>query len=200
MRTAQVPFSGYSVPGLLALRDWPVLFHYKETRSVWRVRATTSHQHQRCTRCISWSSTLILSCLISIAFASSALLFLKRRRWLSGFIRTSCILQVWSLKIEQEEEKNKALAEALQTLATEHQELKSCFNKSGRFSTLETLTEDDFYDAVSGQQVCLFHDPDHQLPTIYLFNHIKAHEILYYICIFLCIFLEAFFPSAQASA
>uniref|UniRef100_A0A3P9M5M2 Oxysterol-binding protein n=1 Tax=Oryzias latipes TaxID=8090 RepID=A0A3P9M5M2_ORYLA len=57
--------------------------------------------------------------------------------------------EVWSLKIEQEEEKNKALAEALQTLATEHQELKSCFNKSGRFSTLETLTEDDFYDAVS---------------------------------------------------
>lgn len=60
---------------------------------------------------------------------------------------------MWSLKIEQEEEKNKALAEALQTLATEHQELKTHFNKSGRFSTLKTLTEDDFYDAVSGQQV-----------------------------------------------
>ncbi|RVE61923.1 hypothetical protein OJAV_G00175370 [Oryzias javanicus] len=57
--------------------------------------------------------------------------------------------EVWSLKIEQEEEKNKALAEALRTLATEHQELKTRFNKSGRFSTLKTLTEDDFYDAVS---------------------------------------------------
>ncbi|KAM7400589.1 hypothetical protein PAMA_005001 [Pampus argenteus] len=56
---------------------------------------------------------------------------------------------VWSLKLEQEVEKNKALTEALQTLANEHHELKQSLCKSGRLSTLSTLTEDDFYDAVS---------------------------------------------------
>ncbi|KAG8014410.1 Oxysterol-binding protein-related protein 1 [Nibea albiflora] len=58
-------------------------------------------------------------------------------------------LQVWSLKLEQEVEKNKALTEALQTLATEHHELKQSLCKNRRSSTLSTLTEDDFYDAVS---------------------------------------------------
>ncbi|XP_008290365.1 oxysterol-binding protein-related protein 1-like [Stegastes partitus] len=57
--------------------------------------------------------------------------------------------EVWSLKVEQEVEKNKALTEALQTLATEHQELKQSLSKSRRWSTLSTLTGDDFYDAVS---------------------------------------------------
>ncbi|XP_074507458.1 oxysterol-binding protein-related protein 1-like isoform X1 [Sebastes fasciatus] len=57
--------------------------------------------------------------------------------------------EVWSLKLEQEVEKNKALTEALQTLATEHHELKQSLCKSRRSSTLSTLTEDDFYDAVS---------------------------------------------------
>ncbi len=61
-------------------------------------------------------------------------------------------LQVWSLKLEQEVEKNKALTEALHTLATEHQELKQSLCKIRRSSTLCTLSEDDFYDAVSGQQ------------------------------------------------
>lgn len=61
-------------------------------------------------------------------------------------------MQVWSLKLEQELEKNKALTEALQTLATEHHELKQSLCKSRRSSTLSTLTEDDFYDALSGQQ------------------------------------------------
>lgn len=61
-------------------------------------------------------------------------------------------LQVWSLKLEQEVEKNKALTEALQTLATDHYELKQNLCKSRRSSTLSTLTEDDFYDALSGQQ------------------------------------------------
>ncbi|XP_061588327.1 oxysterol-binding protein-related protein 1-like [Cololabis saira] len=56
--------------------------------------------------------------------------------------------EVWCLKVEQEEEKNKALTEALQTLATEHHELKRSLNRS-RSSTLGTLTEDDFYDALS---------------------------------------------------
>uniref|UniRef100_A0A7N5ZTZ0 Oxysterol-binding protein n=1 Tax=Anabas testudineus TaxID=64144 RepID=A0A7N5ZTZ0_ANATE len=58
-------------------------------------------------------------------------------------------LQVWSLKLEQEVEKNKALTEALQTLATEHHELKQSLSKSRRLSTLSTLTGDEFYDALS---------------------------------------------------
>ncbi|TNN49014.1 Oxysterol-binding protein-related protein 1 [Liparis tanakae] len=53
---------------------------------------------------------------------------------------------VWSLKCEQEVEKNKALTEALQTLDAEHHD------KSRRSSTPSSLTEDDFYDAASGQQ------------------------------------------------
>ncbi|XP_028282760.1 oxysterol-binding protein-related protein 2-like isoform X2 [Parambassis ranga] len=57
--------------------------------------------------------------------------------------------EVWSLKVEQEVEKNKALTEALQTLATDHHELKQSLNKSRRSSTLSALTEDDFFDAVS---------------------------------------------------
>ncbi|XP_018532081.1 oxysterol-binding protein-related protein 1 isoform X1 [Lates calcarifer] len=57
--------------------------------------------------------------------------------------------EVWSLKLEQEVEKNKALTEALQTLATEHHELKQSVSRSRRSSTLSTLTEDDFYDAES---------------------------------------------------
>uniref|UniRef100_A0A8C8JYZ1 Oxysterol-binding protein n=1 Tax=Oncorhynchus tshawytscha TaxID=74940 RepID=A0A8C8JYZ1_ONCTS len=61
-------------------------------------------------------------------------------------------LQVWSLKLEQEVEKNKLLTEALQTLATEHQDLdQQSLCKGRRSSTLSTLTEDDFYDALSGQ-------------------------------------------------
>ncbi|XP_042284804.1 oxysterol-binding protein-related protein 1-like isoform X3 [Thunnus maccoyii] len=60
--------------------------------------------------------------------------------------------EVWSLKLEQEVEKNKALTEALQTLATEHHELKQSLCKSRRLSTLSTLTEDDFYDALSDEE------------------------------------------------
>ncbi|KAL7387496.1 hypothetical protein ABVT39_024256 [Epinephelus coioides] len=57
--------------------------------------------------------------------------------------------EVWSLKLEQEVEKNKALTEALQTLATEHHDLKQSLCKIRRSSTLSTLTGDDFYDALS---------------------------------------------------
>uniref|UniRef100_A0A3Q3XLD3 Oxysterol-binding protein n=1 Tax=Mola mola TaxID=94237 RepID=A0A3Q3XLD3_MOLML len=60
--------------------------------------------------------------------------------------------QVWSLKLEQEEEKNKALTEALQTLATEHHKVQQSLFRT---SALSTLTEDDFYDAESGQQLPL---------------------------------------------
>lgn len=55
---------------------------------------------------------------------------------------------MWSLKLEQEVEKNKALTEALQTLASEHHELKQSLSKNRRSSA---LTEDNFYDALSGQ-------------------------------------------------
>uniref|UniRef100_A0A3B4G5P8 Oxysterol-binding protein n=1 Tax=Pundamilia nyererei TaxID=303518 RepID=A0A3B4G5P8_9CICH len=57
--------------------------------------------------------------------------------------------EVWSLKVEQEVEKNKALTEALQTLATENHELKQSLSKRRKSSNLSTLNEDDFYDAVS---------------------------------------------------
>ncbi|XP_077413203.1 oxysterol-binding protein-related protein 1-like isoform X2 [Vanacampus margaritifer] len=57
--------------------------------------------------------------------------------------------EVWSLKLEQEQEKNRALTEALQTIATEHHELKQSLCKSRKSPTLGTLAEDDFYDAVS---------------------------------------------------
>ncbi|XP_057713333.1 oxysterol-binding protein-related protein 1-like isoform X3 [Corythoichthys intestinalis] len=58
-------------------------------------------------------------------------------------------VEVWTLKLEQEEEKNKALTEALQTIATEHHELKQSLSKNRKSPTLSTLAEDDFYDAVS---------------------------------------------------
>ncbi|XP_056276820.1 oxysterol-binding protein-related protein 1 isoform X2 [Pseudoliparis swirei] len=61
--------------------------------------------------------------------------------------------EVWSLKCEQEVEKNKALTEALQTLTTEHHDLQPSLCKSRRSSTLSTLTEDDFYDAVSDPEL-----------------------------------------------
>ncbi|XP_054622637.1 oxysterol-binding protein-related protein 1-like isoform X3 [Dunckerocampus dactyliophorus] len=57
--------------------------------------------------------------------------------------------EVWTLKLEQEVEKNKALTEALQTIATEHHKLKQSLCRSRRSSTLSTLTEDEFYDALS---------------------------------------------------
>ncbi|XP_065810159.1 oxysterol-binding protein-related protein 1-like isoform X1 [Labrus bergylta] len=57
--------------------------------------------------------------------------------------------EVWSLKLEQEEEKNKALAEALQTLSTENIKLQQSLCKGRRLSALSSLNEDDFYDAVS---------------------------------------------------
>uniref|UniRef100_A0AAQ4R8E0 Oxysterol-binding protein n=1 Tax=Gasterosteus aculeatus aculeatus TaxID=481459 RepID=A0AAQ4R8E0_GASAC len=58
-------------------------------------------------------------------------------------------LQVWSLKFEQEVEKNRALTEALQTLATENHQVERSRGKSRRSSVLSTFNEDDFYDALS---------------------------------------------------
>uniref|UniRef100_A0A3P9HCL4 Oxysterol-binding protein n=1 Tax=Oryzias latipes TaxID=8090 RepID=A0A3P9HCL4_ORYLA len=56
-------------------------------------------------------------------------------------------LQVRSLKLEQEVEKNKILSEALQTLATEHHELEQSVVKGS--SPRSALSDDDFHDAVS---------------------------------------------------
>lgn len=67
------------------------------------------------------------------------------------------MFQVWSLRLEQEVEKNKALTEALQILATEHHDLKQSFCKNRSSSTLSTLTEDDFYDALSGRSPWIPH-------------------------------------------
>ena len=53
--------------------------------------------------------------------------------------------------MEQEVEKNKILSEALKNLATEHHELEKSLNRGRTSPTLSTLTEDDFYDAVSGE-------------------------------------------------
>lgn len=64
---------------------------------------------------------------------------------------TVVVLQVWSLKVEQEVEKNKALTEALQILASEQQQLKESSRSNRRSSALSPLAEDDFYDALSGQ-------------------------------------------------
>uniref|UniRef100_A0AAQ4Q6A3 Oxysterol-binding protein n=1 Tax=Gasterosteus aculeatus aculeatus TaxID=481459 RepID=A0AAQ4Q6A3_GASAC len=57
--------------------------------------------------------------------------------------------EVWSLKFEQEVEKNRALTEALQTLATENHQVERSRGKSRRSSVLSTFNEDDFYDALS---------------------------------------------------
>ncbi|XP_072297644.1 oxysterol-binding protein-related protein 1-like isoform X2 [Eucyclogobius newberryi] len=57
--------------------------------------------------------------------------------------------EVWSLKLEQEEEKNKALSEALQSLASENEELKLSARSNRKWATISALTEDDFYDALS---------------------------------------------------
>ena len=63
-----------------------------------------------------------------------------------------CASQVWSLKLEQEVEKNKALCEALQTLGTEHHQLEQSVCPSRKSPTFTIRTDDDFYDALSGQR------------------------------------------------
>lgn len=58
---------------------------------------------------------------------------------------------MWSVKLEQEVEKNKILSEALQTLATEHHRLKENLSTESKPPTPSALTEDEFYDAFSGE-------------------------------------------------
>lgn len=79
------------------------------------------------------------------------------------------LFKVWSLKLEQEVEKNKILSEALKNLATEHHELEKSLNRGRTSPTLSTLTEDDFYDAVSGEwpQHLRVHPPSPTMETTF---------------------------------
>lgn len=56
------------------------------------------------------------------------------------------------MKLEHEQEKNKILSEALETLATEHHELEQSLVKGS--PPLSIISEEQFYDAVSGKQGC----------------------------------------------
>ncbi|KAK1879634.1 Oxysterol-binding protein-related protein 1 [Dissostichus eleginoides] len=98
------------------------------------------------------SAGLSLSGLAQVAMKGHSILgFRAVRDWGVWFRleETRYVGRVWILQLEQEEEKNKALTEALETFSTDHYELKQLLSKSRRSSTLSTLTEDDFYDAVS---------------------------------------------------
>lgn len=53
------------------------------------------------------------------------------------------------MKLEHEQEKNKILSEALETLATEHHELEQSLVKGS--PPLSIISEEQFYDAVSGK-------------------------------------------------
>lgn len=110
----------------------------EETGSVSRFITKNCHLHLRHSMWQSRSS-------ISIKVSPAALVSVCHHRHLL------VLSQVWSLKLEQEVEKNKALTEALQILAAEHQELKESVRSSRRSSAPSTLTEEDFYDALSGQ-------------------------------------------------
>uniref|UniRef100_A0A8D1GBB9 Oxysterol-binding protein n=1 Tax=Sus scrofa TaxID=9823 RepID=A0A8D1GBB9_PIG len=57
---------------------------------------------------------------------------------------------VRNFKLEQEQEKNKILSEALETLATEHHELEQSLVKGS--PPLSILSEEEFYDALSGSE------------------------------------------------
>ncbi|OXB61277.1 hypothetical protein ASZ78_010193 [Callipepla squamata] len=58
--------------------------------------------------------------------------------------------QVRNLKLEHEQEKNKILSEALETLATEHHELEQSLVKGS--PPLSIISEEQFYDAVSDSE------------------------------------------------
>lgn len=73
----------------------------------------------------------------------------------------SVFFQVRNFKLEQEQEKNKILSEALATLATEHHELEQSLVKGS--PPLSILSEDEFYDALSGNS--------RTLPSVLLVIH-----------------------------
>jgi len=160
---AQVALKGHSILGLGALGDRGVWFQLKETKYVDGVRTMTCHQNHN-THTHTHTHTMVAiqapSYQSNHQSITTVYVLKKYRGLLHLFLLCVCVcvcvgflcLQVWSLKCEQEVEKNKALTEALQTLTTEHHDLQPSLCKSRRSSTLSTLTEDDFYDAVSGQQ------------------------------------------------
>uniref|UniRef100_A0A5F9DDS7 Oxysterol-binding protein n=1 Tax=Oryctolagus cuniculus TaxID=9986 RepID=A0A5F9DDS7_RABIT len=59
-------------------------------------------------------------------------------------------LEVRNFKLEQEQEKNKILSEALETLATEHHELEQSLVEGSPPPSI--LSEDEFYDALSDSE------------------------------------------------
>uniref|UniRef100_A0A670Y5D0 Oxysterol-binding protein n=1 Tax=Pseudonaja textilis TaxID=8673 RepID=A0A670Y5D0_PSETE len=89
-------------------------------------------------------------------------LFLKRAEEISKTARETCeVLSnciklftrqegVRNLKLEHEQEKNKILSEALETLATEHHELEQSLVKGS--PPLSILSEEQFYDAISDSE------------------------------------------------
>ncbi|XP_063155265.1 oxysterol-binding protein-related protein 1 isoform X2 [Candoia aspera] len=89
-------------------------------------------------------------------------LFLKRAEEISKAARETCealsiCIQLFTrqegvrnLKLEHEQEKNKILSEALETLATEHHELEQSLVKGS--PPLSILSEEQFYDAVSDSE------------------------------------------------
>uniref|UniRef100_A0A8C5APN5 Oxysterol-binding protein n=1 Tax=Gadus morhua TaxID=8049 RepID=A0A8C5APN5_GADMO len=76
---------------------------------------------------------------------------------------------VWHLKLEQELEKNKALTEALQILATERYD--TSLSRVRKSPTPSALTG-DFYDAESGEAPCA--DTPPQLGTLHPFSGMGA--------------------------
>ncbi|XP_060099880.1 oxysterol-binding protein-related protein 1 isoform X2 [Heteronotia binoei] len=88
--------------------------------------------------------------------------FLKKAEVVSETSRETCdalsnCLQLFTkqegvrnLKLEHEQEKNKILSEALETLATEHHELEQSLVKGS--PPLSILSEEQFYDAVSDSE------------------------------------------------
>uniref|UniRef100_A0A672GSU9 Oxysterol-binding protein n=1 Tax=Salarias fasciatus TaxID=181472 RepID=A0A672GSU9_SALFA len=104
--------------------------------------------------------TCVCVCVCVCVFLSTVLQKMQEICELSGTTTSSlsvCLsffsrqegVSVRSLKLEQEVEKNKILSEALQTLATEHHELEQSVVKGS--SPRSALSEDEFYDAVSGE-------------------------------------------------
>ncbi|XP_048662378.1 oxysterol-binding protein-related protein 1 isoform X6 [Marmota marmota marmota] len=63
---------------------------------------------------------------------------------------TQAVCTVRNFKLEQEQEKNKILSEALETLATEHHELEQSLVEGS--PPLSILSEDEFYDALSDSE------------------------------------------------
>ncbi|XP_053252341.1 oxysterol-binding protein-related protein 1 isoform X4 [Podarcis raffonei] len=114
---------------------------------------------QRLDKEISGFLTVIRSCDTSQGMPTS---FLKKAEGVSETSRETCealsnCLKLFTkqegvrnLKLEHEQEKNKILSEALETLATEHHELEQSLVKGS--PPLSIFSEEQFYDAVSDSE------------------------------------------------